>query len=60
MSNITLLQLDGKATERAGHTLEQRLHAAGFTHNATLELIKPKHFENEGVGKPTAIAAVTM
>jgi hypothetical protein len=54
------LQLDGRATENGGQSLLQRLNAAGFTHNSTLELIKPKHFEREGVAGAAAIAAATM
>jgi hypothetical protein len=54
------LQLDGRATENGGQSLLQRLNAAGFTHNSTLELIKPKHFEREGVAAAAAIAAATM
>jgi hypothetical protein len=41
-------------------TLLQRLNAAGFSHNATLELIKPKHFEREGLAPHLAIAAAAM
>jgi hypothetical protein len=55
-----MFQLDGQATETGGQTLLQRLIAAGFTHNSTLELIKPKHFEREGVAAAVAISAATM
>ena len=57
---LHLLQLNSHVTEKEGQTLLQRLHDAGFTHNATLELIKPKHFEREGVAAPVAVAAATM
>jgi hypothetical protein len=55
-----VLQLDGKATERGGQSLAQRLSSAGFTHNATLELIKPRHFEQADVPPASAVAAATM